>query len=85
MPKATPMPRKIETVAAGLTKAQRRAVLDARYSNALGRWVIPMETRWDVRVRLFNKGLLGKSACHPLVKLGLAVRDFLKEPANGNA
>lgn len=55
MLKETPMPRKIETIAAGLTKAQRRAVLDARYSQVLGRWVIPMDTRWDVRVRLFGK------------------------------
>ncbi len=60
----------IPTIAAGLTKAQGRAVLSGRQPSGMG--------KWPVQNALVDKGL---AAVYPWrwTPLGLAVREYLKE------
>lgn len=67
----------VERIAKGLSVAQRKAIVGAWHSTALKGWFIREGTRWDVRRRLVERGLLGKGIGNPLIWLGREVRDFL--------
>lgn len=60
----------IPTIAAGLTKAQKRAVLSGNQPDGMG--------KWPVQNSLIDKGL---ATVYPWcwTPLGLAVRKYLKE------
>lgn len=68
-----------EMIAAKLSEAQKRAITGA-WRSTWGQWYIAAGTRHDVRRRLVEAGLLGKSVGSAFLKKGLAVREVLMRP-----
>lgn len=68
-------------IAGKLPESQRRALETAHLHSSDGRYRPLAAVRPDVRVRLYEKGLIGSGIGHPLTPLGLKVRAHLKEMA----
>lgn len=69
--------RAAQRVADQLTPTQARAVRDARYSQLLGAFLVGLDVRMDVRIRLIEAGLLSRRPGGGLSKMGRDVRDVL--------
>ena len=82
MPQSKPDPAMI---AKGLTEAQRRAILHAKWSDVFGAYHVPLNTHLTVGRALFAKGLMLRPPGWKLNKRGLAVRDILRSENDGQS